>query len=150
MRNTAKNTLNVKTPLAKMFLSGKLGSGMKAVERFQAGMRFCEDYRRSFFVPRLTTVYDNMPTSKGRKGVGDFVLSSQNAAERYLSALKFLGKYEIYALHFLRDEKNVYQFIQANPVLCASSMPTYAAVYRTINKMLDNLADFYVQQDKKR
>ena len=105
MRNTAKNTLNVKTPLAKMFLSGKLGSGMKAVERFQAGMRFCEDYRRSFFVPRLTTVYDNMPTSKGRKGVGDFVLSSQNAAERYLSALKFLGKYEIYALHFLRDEK---------------------------------------------
>ena len=79
----------------------------------------------------------------------DAFLNGQNAAERYFKALKAVKKYEIYALHFLRDEQNAHQFILKYPVLCGDSVPTYRTIYRTLCALLDKLADFYEKEEKK-
>ena len=76
------------------------------------------------------------------KGIGKY-----EAGERYLKAMKFLGKYQIYATHFIRDEENVRQFILKYRILNKDSLLTYTAVYKALNEMLDCLTDFYDKQE---
>ena len=90
-----------------------------------------------------------MPRAKSNVRRTDAFLNGQNAAERYFKALKAVKKYEIYALHFLRDEQNAHQFILKYPVLCGDSVPTYRTIYRTLCALLDKLADFYEKEEKK-
>ena len=106
--------VNEKTTLVKMYETGKLGKSPVAENRLRAGVRFAADWRASLFNPKITRNY----------------------------ALKRLGDSGVYARHFLRDEGNVREFVLKYPVLNGTKA-TYAAVYRAIGAMLDELVDFY-------
>ena len=118
--------ISEKTTLIKMYEKGKLGKTPTAENRLRAGVRFAADWRASLFNPKITRNYDRLC----------------DAADRYLRALKRLGSFGVYARHFLRDEGNIREFLLKYPVLNGTKA-TYAAVYRAINAMLDELDDFY-------
>lgn len=128
--------------LVKMFKKGKLGAFPASMNRLRAGLMLTNDYRFSFFTPKVTASYEQ-PVSRGNAGAGGAMVSRYDAADRYLQALKAVGKYRLYALHFLRDDKNVLAFISENPVLNKGQKTTYKTVYRSVNAMLDLLVDFY-------
>lgn len=132
-----------KTPLLKMFQTGKLGKGMDAIVRLQAVAEFYADYRRSLQTPRMTVVYDGMPRTRSYGSNDGRLLGAQEACDRCNAALRALGKYRFYAEHFLINGENVRQFILKYPVLCADSVPTYTAVYAAIRTALDILAAHY-------
>lgn len=128
--------------LIKMFKKGKLGAFPAGMNRLRAGLMLMNDYRFSFFTPKVTASYEQ-PLIKGSAGAGAAMVSRYDAADRYLRALKAVGKFRLYALHFLRDDKNVLAFISENPVLNKGQKATYKTVYRGVNAMLDLLVDFY-------
>lgn len=128
--------------LLKILKKGKLGHFPACMNRLRAGLMLANDYRFSFFMPKVTASYEQ-PLIKGRSGAGAAMVSRYDAADRYLQGLKAVGKYRLYALHFLRDDKNVLAFISENPVLNKGHKTTYKMVYRNINAMLDILVDFY-------
>lgn len=133
--------VNEKTTLVKMYETGKLGKSPVAENRLRAGVRFAADWRASLFNPKITRNYDRLFV-RGGKGGSDAPDWRCDAADRYLRALKRLGDSGVYARHFLRDEGNVREFVLKYPVLNGSKA-TYAAVYRAIGAMLDELVDFY-------
>lgn len=137
------------SPLLKMFQSGKLGNGMDAVVRLQAGAIFYADYRKSLQTPRMAIVYDGMPRARSYGANDGRLLSAQEACDRYNAAVRALGKYKIYGEHFLIDGENVRQFILKYPVLYADSVPTYAAVYAALRRALDILAAHYQSEREK-
>ncbi len=148
-----QNTLKIKeksadvSPLIKLYQKGRLGEFPQAENRLRAGMMFMKDFRLSMFSQKTTRNYDRLFVA-GAKGKGDFSDLSYNAADRYLKALKAVGIYSVYALHFLRDEQNIRTFLSRYPVLNKGSKRTYGMVYRAINKMLDKLVDFYDVQKR--
>ena len=135
--------------LMKLYEKGKLGSFPVAENRLRAGMLFANDFKNSVFSQRTTTNYDKLfVTDRGAKnGADDFRC---DAADRYLRALKSIYPFGVYALHFLRDELNVADFIVKYPVLNHGSKRTYRMVYKAINIMLDKLAVFYDRERAKR
>ena len=130
--------------LIKLYVSGKLGKDMIARRRLTAGIRLMNDYGGSVFTQRTTAVY-GVVVKGGKRGfsAGERGVAAQEAADRYLAALKALGKYQVYAVHFLRDGENVRSFILKHRVLNSDSLLTYRAVYKAINTMLDKLAAHY-------
>ncbi|MBR1777821.1 MAG: hypothetical protein IJ752_04470 [Alphaproteobacteria bacterium] len=128
--------------LVKMYEKGQLGKFPEAENRLRAGLLFMKDFQMSVFSPRTTRNYDKLFIINGGRGnrEADFRC---DAADRYLRALKSVGAYSVYALHFLRDEQNVRSFIAKYPVLNHGSKRTYQMVYLALNKMLDLLAAFY-------
>ena len=130
--------------LVKLYVSGKLGNADVGMRRLSAGIRLINDYAKSFFAQRTTCVY-GIVVKGGKRGfsAGEASLAAQEAADRYLAALKALGKYQVYAVHFIRDGENVRSFILKHRVLNADSLLTYRAVYKAINDMLDRLAAHY-------
>lgn len=144
MQNALKikeKSINI-CPLIKLYQKGKLGKFPQAENRLRAGLMFMKDFRLSMFSQKTTRNYDRLFIA-GTKGNGDSSDISYNAADRYLKALKAVGIYSAYALHFLRDEQNVNDFLSRYPVLNKGSKRTYQMVYTAINQMLDRLVDFY-------
>lgn len=136
--------------LVKMFRSGKLGRYPLCLDRFRAGVRLMQDYRFSSFVPKITSSYDETAFIRsGRHGSEEWCGGRQAAAQRYLDALKYVWKYGVYVLHFLRDEENVRSFIFKHHVLNEASVTTYRAVYKALCETLDLLAEFYAKEDEK-
>ena len=135
--------------LMKLYEKGRLGSFPAAENRLRAGMMFANDFKNSIFFQRTTTNYDKLfvTDGRGKNGADDFRC---DAAERYLRALKAIYPFGVYALHFLRDELNVADFIIRYPVLNRGSKRTYGMVYKAINVMLDKLAVFYDGERAKR
>ena len=132
--------------LIELFKKGKLGCFPLADKRLKAGLLFMRDYNCSVFSQKMTRNYDRLFLVDGGncKDLDDF---RYDTADRYLRALKSVGVYNVYALHFLRDERNVRAFLEKYPVLNQGSKRTYLMVYLAINKMLDKLVAFY---DKER
>ena len=136
--------------LFRLYKKGKLGKSPAAEIRLRAGARFMRDYGASVFSQRTTTNYERLfvPSSGGGKSF-DPSDRRYDAADRYLRALKAVAPYGVYALHFLRDEKNVAAFLAKYPVLLSGNRRTYKAVYLSINRMLDKLAAFYDSDGEK-
>lgn len=136
--------------LLKMYQKGQLGRFPVSDVRLKAGLAFMNDYRKSLFSHRVTTDYAGLRVAGGRGGNGaDGVDGLRcDAADRYLRALKHIEPYGVYARHFLRDERNVADFLERYPVLDKGSKRTYKAVYLAINKMLDGLAAFYAGEKR--
>ncbi len=133
--------------LVKLYNKGKLGTFPVAENRLRAGLLFMNDFRNSVFSGRITRNYDRLFVAGGR-GKSELSDLRCDAADRYLQALKAVKPYDVYALHFLRDELNVRSFLDKYPVLNRGSKRTYQAVYSAINKMLDRLSDFYDRNRK--
>ena len=134
--------------LIELFVKGKLGVFPVADKRLKAGLLFIRDYRKSVFSQKTTQNYDRLFLVDSGKS-GDFGDYRYDAADRYLKALKSVGLYRVYALHFLRDELNVSDFIAKYPVLNRGKKRTYRMVYQAINRMLDGLASFYDAEAEK-
>lgn len=136
--------------LLKMYQKGQLGRFPVSDVRLKAGLTFMNDYRKSLFSHRTTMNYEGLRVAGGRGGNGaDGVDGLRcDAADRYLRALKHIEPYGVYARHFLRDERNVADFLERYPVLDKGSKRTYKAVYLAINKMLDGLAAFYAGEKR--
>lgn len=136
--------------LLKMYQKGRLGRFPVSDVRLKAGLMFMNDYRKSLFSQRTTTDYGALRVAGGRgRNVADGVDGLRcDAADRYLRALKHIEPYGVYARHFLRDERNVADFLERYPVLNKGSKRTYKAVYLGIVKMLDGLADFYAGEKR--
>ncbi|GEM_PF-2428657 len=136
--------------LLKMYQKGQLGRFPVSDVRLKAGLAFMNDYRKSLFSHRTTMNYEGLRVAGGRGGNGaDGVDGLRcDAADRYLRALKHIEPYGVYARHFLRDERNVADFLERYPVLDKGSKRTYKAVYLAINKMLDGLAAFYAGEKR--
>lgn len=128
--------------LIKLYEKGRLGKFPQAENRLRAGLLFMKDFRFSLFSQKMTGSYDKLfvPVGKGKNDSSDLRC---DAADRYLRALKAVGIYGVYALHFLRDEQNVGAFLTRYPILNKGTKRTYKMVYLAINKMLDKLVDFY-------
>lgn len=136
--------------LGKMFRSGKLGKYPVCLDRFRSGVRLMRDYGFSSFVPKVTMSYGETAFIKGGNfGADEWNGGRRAAAQRYLDALKYVGKYGVYALHFLRDEGNVRTFVLKHPVLNGGNVTTYRAVYKALCEMLDLLTEFYLKEDQK-
>lgn len=136
--------------LGKMFRSGKLGKYPVCLDRFRSGVRLMRDYRFSSFVPKVTVSYGETAFIKGgRAGFDEWHGGRRAAAQRYLDALKYVGKYGVYALHFLRDEGNVRSFVLKYPVLNGGNTATYRLVYKALCETLDLLTEFYEKEDEK-
>lgn len=131
-----------KTELLKLYQKGKLGTFPIAMNRVRAGLMLMKDYRFSLFSVRTTRAYDSMP-SGSKNGYADAAVSRQDAADRYLGAIKAVGEYRIYALHFLRDDLNIRDFILKNPVLNNGSKTTYKMIYKALCETLDRLVVYY-------
>ncbi len=131
--------------LLKLYKKGRLGKFPQAENRLTAGLMFMKDFRFSLFSQKMTRNYDKLFVPSGR-GKNDFSDLRCDAADRYLQALKSVGAYRVYALHFLRDEQNVRAFLARYPILNQGSRRTYKMVYLGINKMLDKLIEFYDSQ----
>ena len=128
--------------LIKLYEKGRLGKFPQAENRLRAGLLFMKDFRFSLFSRKVTGSYDKLFVPVG-KVKGDTSDLRCDAADRYLRALKAVGVFGVYALHFLRDEQNVSSFLKRYPVLNKGSRRTYQMVYLAVNKMLDKLVDFY-------
>ena len=139
---SAKVSGNEKNILISLYEKGRLGAFPVAEERLRAGLLFMKDFKASVFSQRTIRDYNKMYFIDGG-GKNDVSESRYDAADRYMRALKFIGVYGVYALHFLRDEENVRSFLIKHPVLNKGSRRTYKMVYLAINKMLDKLSDFY-------
>lgn len=128
--------------LLKLYEKGRLGKFPQAENRLRAGLMFMKDFRFSLFSQKTTRSYDKLfvPGIRGKNDSSDLRC---DAADRYLRALKAVGIYGVYALHFLRDEQNVSAFLARYPVLNKGARRTYKMVYLAVNKMLDKLVDFY-------
>lgn len=133
-------------PLVLLYHTGKLGPYPDSLDRLRAGLMLMKDYFYSEFTQRMTFNYDGMARIRGTAGTDDVWNSRQEASERYMNALDAVGKYRIYALHFLRDEKNVRRFILENPVLNSGDIATYRSVYKGLRDMLDLLVRFYAKK----
>lgn len=129
-----------------LYHTGKLGAYPDSLDRLRAGLMLMKDYFYSEFTQKMTFNYDGMAGIRGTAGTDDVWNSRREASERYMNALDALGKYKIYALHFLRDEKNVRRFILENPVLNSGDIATYRSVYKGLCRMLDLLVGFYAQK----
>ena len=136
--------------LLKMYQKGQLGRFPVSDVRLKAGLAFMNDYRRSLFSHRTTTDYAGLQVAagRGRNGADGVDGLRCDAADRYLRALKYIEPFGVYARHFLRDERNVADFLERYPVLDKGSKRTYKTVYRAINKMLDGLAAFYAGEKR--
>jgi len=134
--------------LVKLYKKGKLGKFPIAENRLKAGSLFIKDFQTSVFFQRTTRNYDRLfvMSGSGKTEVSDFRC---DAADRYLRALKHIEPYGVYALHFLRDEQNVRDFLIKYPVLNRGSRRTYQMVYLAINRMLDKLVTFYDLEKEK-
>ena len=132
-----------------LYRKGKLGRPPVAEDRLKAGIRFMSDYGASVFSQRTTTNYERLFVPSGGRGPYDPSERRYDAADRYLRALKAVAPYGVYALHFLRDEKNVAAFLAKYPVLLSGNRRTYKAVYLSINRMLDKLSAFYDSDGEK-
>lgn len=134
--------------LLSLYHSNKLGCYPVSLDRLRAGFMLMKDYSYSFFRSKMTFNYDGMFGIRGGYGAGEILLTRQEAADRYLKAIKSLGKYKKHALHFLRDEKNVRSFILENPISENGEKQSYRKVYRDIQKMLDILVRCYVKENR--
>lgn len=133
--------------LVKLYYRGRLGAFPESVNRLRVGLMLMKDYHYSIFKERITSSYSPTGICRGgAAGYSDALVSRQDAAVRYLKALKAVGKYRIYALHFLRDDMNVRSFILQYPILNKGCKQTYGAVYEALCRMLDMLVDFYDSQ----
>ncbi len=131
-----------KSEIVKLYEKGKLGSFPLGTLRIGAALRLMRDYRFSLFSAKVTRSYDGTGGVKGN-AAARFADSRQDAADRYLGAVKAVGKYQVYLLHFLRDDENVRAFVLKNPVLNKGAKTTYNAVYKALNEMLDLLIAYY-------
>lgn len=140
--HSAKRRGEEKNILMSLYEKGRLGDFPVAQERLRAGVLFMNDFKASVFSQRTIRDYNRMffVDGKGKNDASDF---RYDAADRYMRALKHVGVYGVYALHFLRDEENVRSFLIKHPVLNKGCRRTYKMVYLAINKMLDKLSDFY-------
>lgn len=136
--------------LLKMYQKGRLGRFPVSDIRLKAGLMFMNDYRKSLFSHRTTTDYAGLQVAagRGRNGADGVDGLRCDAADRYLRALKYIEPFGVYARHFLRDERNVADFLERYPVLDKGSKRTYKTVYLAINKMLDGLAAFYAGEKR--
>ena len=136
--------------LLKMYQKGQLGRFPVSDVRLKAGLTFMNDYRKSLFSHRTTMNYEGLRVAGGHgvNGADGVDGLRCDAADRYLRALKHIEPYGVYARHFLRDERNVADFLERYPVLDKGSKRTYKAVYLAINKMLDGLAAFYAGEKR--
>ena len=132
-----------KSEIIKLYEKGKLGQFPLGTLRVKAALMLIRDYRFSLFSPKLTRSYDCVRWGKGNNGTVYFADSRQDAADRYLGAVKAVGKYKVYLLHFLRDDKNVRAFVLENPVLNNKAKTTYNIVYAALCEMLDLLIVYY-------
>ena len=134
--------------LIKLYKKGKLGKFPVAENKVKAAFLFIKDFQSSIFFQRTTRNYDGLfITGRGRKSeASDFRC---DAADRYLRALKYIEPYGVYALHFLRDDQNVHDFLLKYPILNQGSRRTYQMVYLAINRMLDKLTAFYDLEKEK-
>ena len=131
-----------KSEIVKLYEKGKLGAFPQGTLRIKAALMLMRDYRVSLFTAKVTRTYDGI--GGGKSGMGlRFADSRQNAADRYLGAVKAVGKYKVYLHHFLRDDENVRAFVLKNPVLNKGAKTTYKAVYAALCDMLDALAAYY-------
>ena len=154
MQNTAQKTKEKHKEsngfcLIGLYKKGKLGRFPVAERRLQAGMAFANDFRASLFSHRTTLNYDRLFTTRGGRGKTEASDFRCDATDRYFNALKAVEPYGVYALHFLRDERNIAAFLDRYPVLNKGSRRTYGMVYKAINAMLDKLADFYDRVEKR-
>jgi len=131
-----------KSEIVKLYEKGKLGAFPQGTLRIKAALMLMRDYRVSLFTAKVTRTYDGIGGCKGGTGLR-FADSRQNAADRYLGAVKAVGKYKVYLHHFLRDDENVRAFVLKNPVLNKGMKTTYKAVYAALCDMLDVLATYY-------
>ena len=139
-----------KCPLLKLYKRGRLGKFPLAENRLRAGMAFMNDFRHSFFFQKTTTNYERLIVTGTRHGGNEMSGLHCDAADRYLRALKSVAPYGVYALHFLRDEKNAAAFLARYPVLNSGNRRTYRMIYLAINRMLDKLVVFYDREHEKR
>ena len=142
-----KKSKSNETPILKLYVKGRLGKFPEAENRLRAGLLFMKDFRFSLFSQKTTRNYDKFFVSAGHGG-NDVSELRCDAADRYLRALKAVGVYGVYALHFLRDEENVCSFLKRYPILNKGSKRTYKTVYSAINKMLDKLIVFYDKENR--
>ena len=138
------------TELVKLFMKGKLGTFPISVLRVRAGLRLMNDYRLSFFTPKMTRDYSEIVIRSSHSFPSSPCESSLDAADRYLAAVKAVGKYEIYLCHFLRDEGTVRSFLLKNPLLNKGSKTTYKSIYKALCETLDLLAAHYDAEDRKK
>lgn len=131
-----------KSEIIKLYEKGKLGDFPLGTLRVRAALMLMRDYRFSLFSSKLTRTYDGVRGGKGN-GAAYFADSRQDAADRYLGAVNAVGKYKVYLLHFLRDDKNVRTFVLENPVLNNNAKTTYNMVYAALCAMLDLLMAYY-------
>ena len=136
--------------LLKLYKKGKLGKFPIAENRVKAASLFIRDFQASVFFQRTTRNYEGLFVT-GRGGKSEASDFRCDAADRYLRALKYIEPYGVYALHFLRDERNVRDFLIKYPILNKGSRRTYQMVYLAINRMLDRLVAFYdLEKDKQK
>ena len=128
--------------LIKLYKKGKLGKFPVAENKVKAASLFIRDFQTSVFFQRTTRNYDGLFVS-GRGGKSEASDFRCDVADRYLRALKYIEPYGVYALHFLRDDLNVHDFLVRYPVLNKGSRRTYQMVYLALNRMLDRLVAFY-------
>ena len=129
--------------LINLFRKGRLGAFPISVLRVRAGLRLMNDYRMSIFMPKMTRDYSDF-VIKGRSFPSFGASESRvDAADRYLAAVKAVGKYEVYLIHFLRDEGTVRSFLLKNPLLNKGRKTTYKSIYKALCDMLDLLAAHY-------
>lgn len=131
-----------KSEIIKLYEKGKLGDFPLGTLRVRAALMLMRDYRFSLFSSKLTRTYDDVRGGKGN-GAAYLADSRQDAADRYLGAVNAVGKYKVYLLHFLRDDKNVRTFVLENPVLNNNAKTTYNMVYAALCVMLDLLMAYY-------
>ena len=136
--------------LLKLYEKGRLGKFPLAENRLRAGMTFMNDFRHSVFSQKTTTNYERLVVTGGCRGKNEISDLRCDAADRYLRALKSVAPYGVYALHFLRDEKNAAAFLARYPVLNSGNRRTYKMIYLAINRMLDRLAVFYDREHEKK
>ena len=134
--------------LVKLYKNGKLANFPYSENRLTARLMCVKDYHFSLFSQKTTLNYDRLFVS-GKTGKYEGRDLRCDAADRYLRALKFMGNYGVYALHFFFFFQNDRSFLLRHPVLNKGSQRTYKMVYQALNAMLDKLIAFYDQEAKK-